>query len=293
MKRRDWLHRCGTLLAAFPAAALPVVLLPVASLRAPAQPHTPRLAVALGSGSMHGLAHIGVVRAFEKLQLQPDLIVGCSAGAAVGALWAAGLSAARIEAMAMQMNFTALRSWTLPWRGLMSNLGVQRVIDEAVGHRLIEQLPIAFAAVATALDDGRRVTLDRGGTGIAVAASSAIPVLFEPVRVLGRDLIDGSLSAPVPVDLARERGAHVVVAVDVAYRPSDAPARHLADMAFQALHILVNALATEQVARADLALRLALHEVMIHSATQVRALIDAGEAGMMGQAERLRALLRR
>lgn len=251
-----------------------------------------RLAVALGSGSMHGLAHIGVVRAFEELKLVPDLIVGCSAGAIVGALWAAGVGSARMEVMAQDMDFTTLGSLIFPWRAFMHNRRIETLIDAAVGGRPVEQLPIRFAAVATSLDDGRRVTLDRGPTGLAVAASSAIPVLYEPVAIDGRELVDGSLSAPVPVDAARELGADVVLAVDVAYRPDEAPARHIVDMAFQTLHILVNALGAEQLVRADLALRLSLHELMLHDDAPLRALVDAGRVAMLSKETALRALLR-
>lgn len=253
----------------------------------------PRLAVALGSGSMHGLAHIGVVRAFEELALVPDLIVGSSAGAVVGALWAAGVGSARMEAMAQDTDFTALGSPVVPWRAFMHNRRIERMIDEAVGGRPIEQLPIRFAAVATALDDGSRVTLARGRTGLVVAASSAIPVLYKPVRVDGRELIDGSLSAPVPVDAARELGADVVLAVDVAYRPDEAPARHIVDMAFQTLHILINALAAEQLVHADVALRLSLHELMLQHDAPLRALVDAGRRSMLAKASVLRRMLQR
>lgn len=151
-----------------------------------------------------------------------------------------------------------------------------------------------FAAVATGLADGARVVIDRGPVDLAVAASSAIPVLFVPVWVDGRELVDGSLSAPVPVDVARERLPEaVVLAVDVAYRPSDEPPRLLSDIAFQALHILVNALAAEQIVRADVALRLDVHALMRGPSFDPSALVDAGERALLEAAPRLKALLDR
>lgn len=253
------------------------------------------LAVALGSGSMHGLAHIGIVRACEKLGLVPELVVGSSVGAAVGALWAAGLDAAAIERTARSLDWTHAAEWTVPWRGLKRPDGLRRALLDALGGaRRIEALPRRFAAVATGLADGARVVLDRGPVDLAVAASSAIPVLFVPVWIEGRELVDGSLSAPVPVDVARERApAAVVLAVDVAYRPSDEPPRLLSDIAFQALHILVNALAAEQIARADLALRLDLHHLMREGHVDPSVLIDAGERALTEAWPRLQALLDR
>jgi len=267
VKRRDLLGL---------AASLPA--LPVRAQVAARRP----LAVALGSGSMHGLAHIGIVRACEKLDLVPDLIVGSSVGAAVGALWAAGLDSGAIERTARSLDWTNAGSWTLPWRGLKHLDGLRRALTDAIGERNIEDLPRRFAAVATALADGSCVVLDRGPVDVAVAASSAIPVLFVPVTIGGLELVDGSLCAPVPVDPARERGGDgaVVLAVDVAYRPADEPPRLLTDIAFQTLHILVNALAAEQIARADVALRLSLHHLMLGPDASPDALIDAGEKAL-------------
>lgn len=250
-----------------------------------------RFAVALGSGSSHGLAHVGVVRACEQLSLVPDLIVGSSVGAAVGVLWAGGLSSVRIERVAAGMDWSSAGSWTVPWRGLRRNDGLQRAIDSALQGRTIESLPRPFVAAATRLDNGQGVALDSGPAGAAVAASSAVPVLFVPVRRDGIDLIDGSLSAPLPVDIARQRGATVVLAVDVAYRPSEAPARDITDVAFQSMHILINALAAEQAARADVVLRLNVHHLAIGAGST--ALIAAGERAMHEAWPQLRARLGR
>lgn len=250
-----------------------------------------RFAVALGRGSAHGLAHVGVIRACEQLGLVPDLITGSSVGAAVGALWAGGLSATRIERFASTMDWSSAGSWTLPWRGLRRNDGLQQAMGRALDGRTIEALPIPFVAAATRLDTGQGVALDRGPADSAVAASSAVPVLFVPVRRDGIDLVDGSLSAPLPVDIARQRGATVVLAVDVAYRPSEAPARDITDVAFQSMHILINALATEQAARADIVLRLNLHPLAMGS--DPAALIAAGERALHEAWPRLRERLGR
>ena len=164
------------------------------------------------------------------------------------------------------------------------------MLFRSVGARRIEQLPMRFAAVATDIVNGEQVVLDRGPVGACVAASSAIPVLFEPWRLDGRDLVDGSLTSPVPVDAARLLGADIVVAVDVAYRPTDAPASGLAGIAFQTLHIMINALAAEQTRRADLTLRIGLHHLM-QPRGDAAALIDAGDAALTAAWPRIDRLL--
>ncbi len=301
MRRRELLTRAASTTLGAAATATTAAATTAATAAAPATPTAPLtragsprgFALALGSGSTHGLAHVGVLRACEKLGLVPSLIVGSSIGAAVGALWAAGLDAAAIERVSRSLDWTSVGSWTLSRRGLKRQDGLKRVIAGAVGGRTIEALPHRFAAVATALADGSRVVLRSGPVDAAVAASSAMPLLFVPVRLGGRDLVDGALTAPVPVDVARELGVEVVVAVDVAYRPSDAPPMQLSDIAFQTLHILVNALASEQVARADVQLRLRLHHLMNQKGSDSAALIEAGERAMFDAAPRLRERLQR
>ena len=250
-----------------------------------------RLGVALGSGAAHGMAHVGVVRAFERYGLKPDVIAGTSVGAIVGALWAGGADAETIEQRARGFDWNEATRFAWPLRGLLRNDGLQQMIDEALARRPIEQLPIPFAALATDVANGAPVVLRRGPTGVAVAASSAIPVIFEPVPLNGRSLVDGSLCQPVPIDAARELGADLVLAVDVAYRPSDAPVRGLIDMPFQMMHIMINALITEQIARADLRIQLDLHRLMLDTSDPA-PLIRAGEEAVERIWPELQRLLR-
>lgn len=248
------------------------------------------LGVALGSGSAHGLAHIGVMRALAQAGLRPDVIAGTSAGAIAGVLFAAGLAPAAIEAVARGLDWRSSGRLTWPAKGLMSNAPLQRRIDQAVGHRRIEELPTRFGAVASNAMDGSRVLLRSGAVGPAIGASSSVPVIFEPVRVDGLTLIDGSLTEPVPVDSARAMGADFVIAVDIAYRPHDERPAGMSDMAFQAMHILINALIAEQVRRADFALRIELHRLM-HGDWSARTMIDEGERMMLAAVPELRARL--
>ncbi len=246
-----------------------------------------RLGFALGSGALHGWAHIGVVRACARLGLRPHAIAGCSAGAAVGALWAAGLDADEIARVARTIDWKAAGplQWLLP--GRRRNDSVREAIERAVGGRAIGELPVRFCAVATDMLEGEPVVLDAGSTALAVAASSSVPVWFEPVRLGGHELSDGSLTAPVPVEAVRMLGADRVIAVDVAYRPYEGRPSSSADYAFQALHILTNALAREQTQAADHLIRLDLHHLM-QGRFDPAALVDAGDAAMMALAPTLR-----
>jgi len=236
----------------------------------------PRIGLALGSGSVHGLAHLGVLRVLEREGLRPDLVAGTSAGAIIAALYAAGLGIAKIEAIARAIDWEHSGSLIWPSRGLMSSEPLQLRLEKALGKRLIEALPMGLGVVTTSLLEGEKVLFRNGPTARIVAASSSIPVLFEPVRIGGRDYVDGSLTEPVPVDSARAMGADFVIAVDVAYRPQDEKPGGITGIAFQMMHIMVNALLAEQIGRADFALRLDLHRLM-RGAWDPQTLIDEGE----------------
>lgn len=234
------------------------------------------VALALGSGSHHGHALIGVLREFERNKWRPDLVVGTSVGAMVGALWASGLDSAAIERAAGDFTMWRNARFSWPRRGLFSNRGLQENIRRLTRGRPIEAWPMRFAAVATDLATGERVLIERGDAAVAVAASASMPVLCRPVEKDGRMLVDGALTEPVPSRAARDLGAAHVVAVDIAYRPSDAPVRSIPESGFQAMHILVNAVAAEQARHADVNLRLSLHALMEGRSDYSAVLLEAG-----------------
>jgi len=175
----------------------------------------PRVALVLGSGGPRGFAHIGVLKALEEAGVHPDLVVGSSVGAMVGALYAAGYDAHKLEDMAYGLNLFEFLEANMMWGGAASGRAVQAYIDKAVGDRPMEALGIHFAAVATRLSDRKLVVFNHGDTGLAVRASGASPGEFKPVRVGNEMYIDGDEASPVPIRVARELGAQVVIAIDV------------------------------------------------------------------------------
>ncbi|MBL8324039.1 MAG: hypothetical protein JNJ89_03675 [Rubrivivax sp.] len=247
----------------------------------------PALAFALGSGALHGWAHVGIVRGCARAGLKPRAIAGSSVGAVVGALWAAGLPAEEISRIARRLE------WPSTAAGLTALLGARRrnhalreEVERAVGGRQIQQLPVRFAAVASDALTGDSVVVDAGSVGLAVEASCAVAALNEPVPVGNRLLLDGSLTAPVPVAAARRLGAARVVAVDVAYRPYEEAPTSASDYAYQAMHIIGNALAREQTRQAEHVIKLDVHHLM-HKRLDIDALIAAGEAALLELAPRL------
>lgn len=177
----------------------------------------PRIGLALGGGSARGWAHLGVIRALEDAGVVPDIVVGCSIGAVVGGCYAAG-KLGSLEDFARSLTkrrVVGLLDLRLPGPGLIAGDRLRARLVSELSGRLIEELPIGFACVATELGTGHEVWLTNGSLVEAVRASYAIPGLFPPVAIDDRLLMDGTLVNPVPVRLARELGADVVVCVNL------------------------------------------------------------------------------
>lgn len=176
----------------------------------------PKIGLALGAGSARGWAHIGVIKALEAHGIRPQVIAGTSIGALVGASYATG-------------NLDELAEWvtTLSWQQVVSYLDPSFSGGLIAGKKLfdffrthyedcdIEQLAVPFGAVATDLDTGQEVWLQKGSVLKAVRASIALPGIFTPVQLDERWLLDGGLVNPVPISLCRAMGAEIVIAVDL------------------------------------------------------------------------------
>jgi NTE family protein len=180
-------------------------------------PRRPRLGLALGSGSARGWAHIGVISALRERGFTPDVVTGASVGALVGAACASG----RLEDLERWVvSLTQRDVWLLVdaffrGGGVMTGNRLMKAIAAQIGDPPIEELPIAFGAVATDLYTGEEVWLREGSMMAAVRASSGLPGLFAPSWYQDRWLIDGGVVNPVPVSLCRALGADVVIAVDL------------------------------------------------------------------------------
>lgn len=183
-----------------------------------------RLGLALSAGGPRGIAHIGVLRALVESEIPICAIAGTSVGAYVGGLFAAGVPLPEIARFWEEMGFPEAARFilpTFPWRGWSSGEELRRTLLGIVGERRIEEFPIPFAAVATDLRSGQPVAITRGGLADAIRASISVPGLFIPVELDGHTLIDGGVAHPLPVDVARDLGAEVVVAVDVLVPPEE------------------------------------------------------------------------
>lgn len=175
------------------------------------------MALVLGSGGARGLAHIGVIEALVSEGFTIQAVVGCSMGALVGGVYAAGrLQEYKDWTSSLEKSgVLRLLDFSFGNQGLIKGDRVIGVLKELVGDYRIEDLPIEFTAIATDLKSQREVWLSRGKLFDAIRASIAIPMLLTPHRVNGRELVDGGLLSPVPMAPTRQMVVDRVIAVDV------------------------------------------------------------------------------
>lgn len=175
------------------------------------------ISLVLGAGGARGLAHIGVIEVLEAHGFKIVASAGTSMGALVAGVHAAGkLAEYREWAQALQRtDILRLLDFAFGHPGVIKGDRLIGVLKELVGDRRIEDLPVRFTAVATDLAAQREVWINRGGLFDAIRASIAIPMIFTPHYVNGRELVDGGLLAPVPIAATRQALSDLVIAVDV------------------------------------------------------------------------------
>ncbi len=216
-------------------------------------PPRPRIGLVLSGGGARGLAHVGVLKVLDELRVQVDAIAGTSMGAVIGGLYASGMTAAEIEALVRTVDWNSAFRDHPP----RSDLNFRRKQDDReflvrfplglkagkfrVPHGLIQgqkltqilrratisiagiddfdRLPTRFRAVATDLETGERRVLAGGDLTEALRASMSAPGVFAPVELDDRLLVDGGLVENLPVDVAKEMGVDIVIAVDVGFQP--------------------------------------------------------------------------
>jgi len=177
-----------------------------------------RVGLALGGGAAKGIAHIGVLKVLEKENIPIDMIAGTSAGALIGALSACGRSAREIENIVRGWDWkhrAQMIDLSLPKSGFIAGRKLTDFLRSIIGDASFSDLKVPFACIATDINSGEEIVIDKGSVLDAVRASISLPVIFTIVKRKGRYLVDGGLVDPVPVDIIKIMGADFVIAVNV------------------------------------------------------------------------------
>ena len=292
IRRRCWvLAGLAGALAACTTVPKPVVIdspaPPLAAVPKP-PPRLPRIGLALGGGAARGFAHIGVIQVLEENGIKPDLVVGTSAGSLVAALYASGKSGAELATLADSMDESAFTDWSFPGRGLIRGEALAKYVRDNTGARSIEQMRTPLGIVATDLDSGQPILFQRGDPGVAVRASSAVPAVFQPVRIGAHEYVDGGLVSPVPVRFARQMGAELVIAVDISAAPDGNATGDPMRMLLQTFAIMGRSINSFELRDADVVLRPKLPGVSGADFTSRKKSIQAGREVTLAQLAALR-----
>jgi NTE family protein len=254
-------------------------------------PRPVRIGLALGGGAARGFAHIGVIQVLEDAGIKPDLVVGTSAGSLVAALYAAGHNGQELGRLAETMDETAITDWSFPLRGVIRGDALARYVRSQTGGRLIEQMKLPLGIVATELGNGAPILFQRGDTGQAVRASSAVPAVFQPVKVGDKEYVDGGLVSPVPVRFARQMGADFVIAVDISSPPDGNATGDAMRMLLQTFAIMGRSINNFELKEADLVLRPRLTGISSADFTARRRAIAMGREATQALLAELRSRL--
>ena len=214
-----------------------------------------KIALVLGAGASKGFAHIGVLKILESNRIPIHMIVGTSAGSAVGSLYAFGYNAFQLQKLSFSIEKGDIVDLTVPDNGFIKGEKLEEFINKTLKNTPMEKLRIPFYAVATDIQNGQEVVFGRGNTGSAVRASCSIPGVFRPVKILDRMYVDGGVVSPVAVDAARKFGADIVIAVDVSTGVERTQPEGTIETLLQSINIMYSKLASIQLEKADVVIR--------------------------------------
>lgn len=244
-----------------------------------------QVALVLSGGGARGLAHAGVIEVLEKHHIPVDVIVGSSADSVVGALYADDPNAGRLKKKLIALNkwhildvdwYASVKMfWQLS--GPVSGNAFKRFVHDNMSATHFTQLKIPLVVVATDLYKGESFVMRSGPLVPALHASSAIPMVFDPVKMYGRTLIDGAVASPVPVEVAKSFSPKFIIAVDLGTSPSYGPVNNMYQLGMRSLVITYHKLAAWQNQQADIVIRPEIDKFSMFDDSANHDLYEAGK----------------
>jgi len=253
-------------------------------------PGRPRVGVALAGGFARGIAHIGVLRVFREAGIPVDVVAGTSVGGLIGAAYCAGTSLEKMEGIARATKFTDFGRWTPSWLGLATNQRLEQYLDRLTPAKRFEDLEKPLALAATDINAGLPVYYHAGPLAPPLRASCAYPGLFVPIHYEGRVLVDGFLTALVPIEGALLLGAEVIVAVYLEAGAVEEP-RTFTDILSRSFTIIQKHADLEWRQHADVIIEPDVRPFVWDDFTKTSEMIRAGEEAALKALPAIRAAL--
>ena len=250
----------------------------------------PRVGLALAGGFARGIAHIGVLRVLHEAGIPIDVVAGTSVGALIGSAFCGGASFENLESIAATTKFADFGRWTPSWLGLATNQRLEKFLARFTPVKTFEELSIPLAIATTDINAGISVYYTRGPIGPPLRASCAYPGLFVPIQFEGRTLVDGFLTAPVPLEGALLLGADIVIAVYLEAGNVEQP-RTFTDVLSRAFNILQRHSDLAWRQQADVIIEPDVTPYVWDDFTKTPEMIAAGEAAALAALPQIRAAI--
>ena len=251
----------------------------------------PKVGLALAGGFARGIAHIGVLRAFRDAGIPIDCIAGTSVGALIGAGYCAGVSLERMQEIGLATTFADFGRWTPSWLGLATNQRMEKYLARMTPATTFAELKTPLAISATDINEGVTIYYLNGAIAPPLRASCAYPGLFVPIQYEGRTLVDGFLTAPVPVEGALIQGADIVIAVYLEAGGIENP-RTAVDVISRSFNIIQKHTDVTWRQQADVIIEPDVSTFAWDDFTKTPELVAAGEAAAMKALPEIVAFLR-
>jgi NTE family protein len=243
------------------------------------EPHKEtRLGLALGGGFARGIAHVGVLRAFEQARVPIHLIAGVSAGAIVASAFASGSSTREIEEVARSMRFSDVARWRISRRGLVGSDPMSKFLARVLKVFQFEKMKIPLAVIASDLTAGApAVFKDKGDVILPIRASCSYPGFFQPVRYMNHCLVDGMVSMDVPAAPLRRMGATHVVSVALPIPTESVDPHNMLSVVTRCFQIMTARTESQWRRYSNVVITPEVKEIGWNSFESAHLLVEAGE----------------
>ncbi len=221
-------------------------------------PFNTKVGVALGGGAAKGIAHIGVLKAFEEENIEISYISGTSVGSIIASYYAFGKEVQDLTKVADKLRAKEVLKFMFNKKGFVSTDSIRSMILEDIGDKKIEEAIIPLAICTTDILTGESVIFTKGSLADAVCASIAVPGIFTPVEINGRTLVDGGITQNVPVDVLEKMGAGILIGVDLNGVKKYPNVDGVLDVINNAIDIAIDHSTKEQLEEADMVISLDL-----------------------------------
>lgn len=248
----------------------------------------PRVGLALAGGFARGIAHIGVLRVLRDARIPIDCVAGTSVGALIGAAYCSGASLEEMQRIGASTNFSDFGRWTPSWLGLATNQRMEKYLARLTPAKNFEELRTPLAIATTDINAGVSVYYTRGAIAPALRASCAYPGLFVPIQFEGRTLVDGFLTAPVPVEGAALLGADIIIAVYLEAGNVEQP-RTFTDILSRSFNIIQRHTDLTWRSQADIIIEPDVKPFVWDDFTKTPEMVAAGEAATLAALPQIRA----